>query len=259
MNNSRDRDKLLGYGQYASEYDEDAFIPSALPIPICRYYPANIPTEVKQSKHPKTTGRAFYVCKWKSSSSCSSHCYFIQWIDGPDKFNSRIWLFLYKKCKNKPYNAFRPWVPPPPNPPPMTEEEKQDAIIMRVKNPPLCHCGDGWPLCDFNEYIYGPRSHWLMEEEVREFENGKKPWLYDLPLVSPPCATRSGLCGWICESFHGEADLRAYEGGEAHPQLHQQHAQLRPALREVDRNISVGWLQRQRPRRRHRQLLEHQR
>ena len=25
---------------------------------------------------------------------------------------------------------------------------------------------DGWPSCDFNEYIYGPRSHWPTEEEV---------------------------------------------------------------------------------------------
>jgi hypothetical protein len=50
---------------------------------------------------------------------------------------------------------------------------------------PLCVMQDGWPLCDFNEYIYGPRSHWLMEEEVREFENGKKPW---------PCESTPRVC-----------------------------------------------------------------
>ena len=44
----------------------------------------------------------------------------------------------------------------------------------------LCVMQDGWPACDFNEYIYGPRSHWPTEEEVREFESGKKPW---------PCTT----------------------------------------------------------------------
>jgi hypothetical protein len=26
------------------------------------------------------------------------------------------------------------------------------------------------------------------------------------PPVPPPHTTRSRLCGWICESFHGEAD-----------------------------------------------------
>ena len=44
----------------------------------------------------------------------------------------------------------------------------------------LCVMQDGWPACDFNEYIYGPRSHWPTEEEVRDFESGKKPW---------PCTT----------------------------------------------------------------------
>ncbi|KAG2606704.1 hypothetical protein PVAP13_4NG211963, partial [Panicum virgatum] len=43
---------------------------------------------------------------------------------------------------------------------------------------------DEWPACDFNEYIYGPRSHWPTEEEVREFESGKKPW---------PCTTTPSL------------------------------------------------------------------
>ena len=32
----------------------------------------------------------------------------------------------------------------------------------------LCVMQDGWPACDFNEYIYGPRSHWPTEEEVIE-------------------------------------------------------------------------------------------
>ena len=48
----------------------------------------------------------------------------------------------------------------------------------------LCVMQDGWPACEFNEYIYGHRSHWPTEEEVREFESGKKPW---------PCTTTPSL------------------------------------------------------------------
>ena len=34
---------------------------------------------------------------------------------------------------------------------------------------------DGWPLCDFQEYIYDPKSHWYYtEEQVKEFESGKE-------------------------------------------------------------------------------------
>ena len=36
-------------------------------------------------------------------------------------------------------------------------------------------CHAGWmAACDFNEYIYGPRSHWPTEEEVRDFEKKKE-------------------------------------------------------------------------------------
>jgi hypothetical protein len=31
---------------------------------------------------------------------------------------------------------------------------------------------DGWPLCDFQEDIYGPKSHWSLEEDVQAFESG---------------------------------------------------------------------------------------
>ncbi|KAG2598158.1 hypothetical protein PVAP13_5KG218898 [Panicum virgatum] len=169
------RYKLLGGGQYPSECDEDAPVPPALPVPFCRCEPDNQLAEVKQSRHPKTAGRAFYICKWNDSLN-PCHCFFFQWIDGPNKFDPRIWLFPYYRSESWAYNEFRRWVPPPPNPPPMTEEEKQEAAIYHVNNPPKCHCGDAWPACDFNEYIYGPKSHWPTEEEVREFESGKKPW-----------------------------------------------------------------------------------
>ncbi|KAG2565784.1 uncharacterized protein LOC120681073 [Panicum virgatum] len=207
--------KLLGGGQYPSESDEDAPVPPALPVPFCRCEPGYQVAVVKQSRHPKTAGRAFYICKWNDSLN-PCHSFFFQWINGPDKFDPRIWLFPYYQSESWAYNEFRQWVPPPPNPPPMTEEEKQEAAIYRVNNPPKCHCGvraklqrpnigvppkftpffrcslktrDGWSACEFNEYIYGPRSHWPTEKEVREFESGKKPW---------PCTTTPSLrckCG----------------------------------------------------------------
>ncbi|KAF8683655.1 hypothetical protein HU200_044583 [Digitaria exilis] len=35
---------------------------------------------------------------------------------------------------------------------------------------------DGWPVCDFNEYVQGPRSVWPSDEEVRAYEAGQTPW-----------------------------------------------------------------------------------
>ncbi|KAG2604674.1 hypothetical protein PVAP13_4NG125265 [Panicum virgatum] len=134
------RYKLLGGGQYPSECDEDAPVPHALPVPFCRCEPGNQLAEVKQSRHPKTAGRAFYICKWNDSLN-HCHCFFFQWIDGPDKFDPRIRLFPYYRSESWAYKDFRRWVPPPPNPPLMTEEEKQEAAIYRVNNPPKCHCG----------------------------------------------------------------------------------------------------------------------
>ncbi|KAG2660582.1 hypothetical protein PVAP13_1KG451905 [Panicum virgatum] len=57
------RYKLLGGGQYPSECDEDAPVPPALPVLFCRCEPGNQLAIVKQSRHPKTAGRAFYICK----------------------------------------------------------------------------------------------------------------------------------------------------------------------------------------------------
>ncbi|KAG2579025.1 hypothetical protein PVAP13_6NG142303 [Panicum virgatum] len=134
------RYKLLGGEQYPSECDEDAPVPLALPVPFCRCEPCNQLAEVKQSRHPNTAGRAFYICKWNDSLN-PCHCFFFQWIDGPDKFDLRIRLFPYYRSESWAYNEFRRWVPPPPNPAPMTEEEKQEVVIYRVNNPPKCHCG----------------------------------------------------------------------------------------------------------------------
>ncbi|RCV39268.1 hypothetical protein SETIT_8G209700v2 [Setaria italica] len=157
------------YVRYVGESNGAGPVPPALPVPLCR---CGAQAEVKQSRHPKTAGRAFYVCKWTFDPMPAAPCDFFQWIDGPDKYDPRIRLFPYHSTELKPYHQFRRWVPPPPNPPRMTEEEKQEAACRR----------DGWPLCDFNEYIYGPMAMWPTEEEVREFESGKAPW----PCVSSP-------------------------------------------------------------------------
>src|SRR6185437_5691491 len=106
------RYKLLGGGQYPSECDEDAPVPHALPVPFCLCEPGNQLAEVKQSRHPKTAGRAFYKCKWNDSLN-PCHCFFFQWIDGPDKFDPRIRLFPYYWSESWAYNDFRRWVPPP--------------------------------------------------------------------------------------------------------------------------------------------------
>ena len=34
----------------------------------------------------------------------------------------------------------------------------------------------GFPSCDFEEYNYGPKSHWPSEYEFAEFQAGIKPW-----------------------------------------------------------------------------------
>ena len=123
MTMSNVRYKLLGGGQYLSECDEDAPVPPALSVPFCQCEPGNQLAVVKQSRHPKIAGRAFYLCKWNDLMN-SCHCFFFQWIDGPDKLDPRIRLFPYYRSESWAYNEFRRWVPPPPKPPPMTEEEK---------------------------------------------------------------------------------------------------------------------------------------
>ena len=36
---------------------------------------------------------------------------------------------------------------------------------------------DGWPFCDFQEYIYSPKINWYYtEEQIKEFESGKEKW-----------------------------------------------------------------------------------
>lgn len=128
--------KSRGWGCYPDEAWPEGPVPPPLPVPLCL---CGIPAMVKQSREPRTAGRAYFVCRDKYDSEC--RCYFFQWIDGQDKYDPRIRLFPYDEKELKTYNEFRRWVPPPPNPAPMTMEEKSEASCIRVKNPPLCHCG----------------------------------------------------------------------------------------------------------------------
>ncbi|RCV17436.1 hypothetical protein SETIT_3G219500v2 [Setaria italica] len=171
------------YVRYVGESNAAGPVPPALPVPLCR---CGVEAEVKQSRHPKTAGRAFYVCKWTFNPMPAAPCDFFQWIDGPDKYDPRIRLFPYHSTKLKPYYQFRRWVPPPPNPPRMTEEEKQEAACRR--------------------------AIWPTEEQVWEFESGKAPW----PCVSSPsCKCKYGILateavvpselryGLFCGNAHG--------------------------------------------------------
>ncbi|RCV18395.1 hypothetical protein SETIT_3G297900v2 [Setaria italica] len=126
------------YVHYVGESNGAGPVPPALPVPLCR---CGAQAEVKQSRHPKIVGRAFYVCKWTFDPLPAAPCDFFQWIDGPDKYDPRIGLFPYHSTELKPYHQFRRWVPPPPKPPRMTEEEKQEAACRRVRDPPMCKCG----------------------------------------------------------------------------------------------------------------------
>jgi hypothetical protein len=47
----------------------------------------------------------------------------------------------------------------------------------------MCFLPREFPSCDFEEYNYGPKSHWLYEYEFAEFQAGIKPW---------PCTKMSG-------------------------------------------------------------------
>ncbi|CAO2197684.1 unnamed protein product [Urochloa humidicola] len=93
----------------------------------------------------------------------------------------------------------------------MTAEEKKEASARRMANPPLCKCGvaaeihrmvkdspypptfvcrnrteGGYPLCDFSEYLYGPKSYWPEPVE----EKGKEK----VQLIAPE---RKCLCGVV--------------------------------------------------------------
>lgn len=117
------------------------FLP-ALPTPLCY---CGFAAFVKQSRHPESAGRAFYVCQLKhcppTLDANLEGCNFYQWIDRHEMFDPRIMLFPYNPWKSCPYPEFVRWVLPPPNPPEMIDEEKVDATLYRRANPPRCFCG----------------------------------------------------------------------------------------------------------------------
>ncbi|CAO2189186.1 unnamed protein product [Urochloa humidicola] len=79
----KDRPKNL----YPDVSCKDAPVPPAVPVPNCDY---GNPAKVKQSNHPDTAARAYYLCgdhrDWEM-------CNFFQWIDGPEMFDPRILHF----------------------------------------------------------------------------------------------------------------------------------------------------------------------
>ncbi|CAO2043780.1 unnamed protein product, partial [Urochloa humidicola] len=72
---------------------------------------------------------------------------------------------------------------------------------------------DGWPLCDFQEYIYGPKSRWPTEEKIQAFETGKEIWPCEKePRPRCKCGifARRGVVpselgyGWFCGNSFGK-------------------------------------------------------
>ncbi|KAF8703720.1 hypothetical protein HU200_031804 [Digitaria exilis] len=85
----------------------------------------------------------------------------------------------------------------------MTWEEKQEAASIR----------DGFPLCDFQEYIYGPKSHWPTQEQIDAFESSKERWpCQRTPRPRCKCGilARRGVVpsemgyGWYCGNSYGD-------------------------------------------------------
>ncbi|RCV18505.1 hypothetical protein SETIT_3G306300v2 [Setaria italica] len=163
----------MGYMHYVSKSDADAPVPPAVPVPDCS---CGVLAEVKQSRHPKTAGRAFYVWKWKFDPMSVAPCNFFQWVDEPDKYDPRIHLFLYDSTSLNHIISLG--------------EEKQEATYRLVMDPPMCKCRVAAKLMrpnlgvppKFTPFFRCSLTTHPTEEKVREFETGKVPW----PCVSSP-------------------------------------------------------------------------
>ncbi|KAF8702020.1 hypothetical protein HU200_033359 [Digitaria exilis] len=98
-----------GYSHYPSEEDADGPVPPALLVPNCC---CGAPALVKQSRHPKITGRAYYKCR------------------------------LTYDMARYPYESQSCWFfKPPLQYPPITVDERMATARRRIKDPPLFHCG----------------------------------------------------------------------------------------------------------------------
>ena len=69
----------------------------AEPTPLCYY---GLLAFVNQSRHPTSTGHAFYCCQLKrrppTLDAYLEGCSFYQWIDGDEIFELLITLFPYE-------------------------------------------------------------------------------------------------------------------------------------------------------------------
>jgi hypothetical protein len=75
---------VRGKGRFPEQWDKNAPVPRALPVPNCL---CGVPTYVKQSMCARTAGRSFYCCWIREAPPPGAPCYFLQWIDMPDKFD----------------------------------------------------------------------------------------------------------------------------------------------------------------------------
>ena len=72
---------------------------------------------------------------------------------------------------------------------------------------------DGGQICDFQEYVYGPKSHWPTDAQIEEYNSGREEW----PCSSYPafrCKCGILACrgivpselgkGWYCGNSYGD-------------------------------------------------------
>ena len=55
----------------------------------------------------------------------------------------------------------------------MANDVEYPIVILNLILTSACS-SDGWPMCNFQEYIYGPKSHWPEDEELLEIKAGRK-------------------------------------------------------------------------------------
>jgi hypothetical protein len=93
---------------HLTDHDGKDPFPPAEPTPKCF---CGLPAFVKQSRHPLSSGRAFFCCQLRRRTPSNSNgsldgCNFYQWIDGDEKIDRRIMFFPYDPWKSCPYPEF---------------------------------------------------------------------------------------------------------------------------------------------------------
>jgi hypothetical protein len=69
---------VRGKGRFPEEWDEDAHVPRALPVPNCL---CGVTAYVKHSRCASTTGRAFYRCLIREAPPPAAHTQLFMWCD----------------------------------------------------------------------------------------------------------------------------------------------------------------------------------